>query len=219
MRGGEQMRVIGRGHPNFGEVGEFVRILSAEEAEVGRDPTMNHLVRMRLFEPQLLTGTDTSIVVVRGLSDAAIEEALAHGEKFEIDDGVRGFLFRADELKPLRDAQEPFWSRFLERREVFQRNGNARRRAHRACNCWRNHREEVAAEVARGCHPIDLFLSATNPVFRRSTRLSTSGYVDLCRASGKDMRDVADVLRHMLFENRQVEEVNELVPSCSCGLN
>lgn len=200
----------------FGKSGRLTAVCSAEEARESYGLT--HTVALQLWGPMIVQGD--GIAEIKAATPEAIAIVQASGQPFEIDSGVHQYGFRECELKSLFNSREPFWA-IYEEREYAQRYKNVRQRANRACNLWRCHRNEQAVKLAHSCHPLNLLLSALDqpPNFSRTTRLDMEGWLELCRAAGKDERQLADILFHMCFENRKVEEVGGITACCTCTLN
>lgn len=211
---GSEVRVV-QG-PYFGKIGRLIAVCSVEEARESYGLT--HTVTLQLWGPVIERGGG-SIVLMEDATPETIERVKASGEPYRIDSGVHPYGFRECELKLFRDSREPFWA-IYEEREYAQRCKNVRQRANRACNLWRCHKPDKAVELAQSSHPMNLLLSATDsPRDFKGPRLGLDKCVALCRAAGKTEGQLADLLFHMFFENREVYEVGEITPHCTCTLN
>lgn len=205
MENGQLVRVVRRldGHdPHFGRVGGILRTKL-------KDNVVEYEV---VF---LVDGSEPPIALLNRIRLEKLEF------NWDIDqDGQRRLFvsrfFHEHELKPLENSGEAFWTMFHQWQEEHRKD--KRREANCACNLMRNHREEEAGKHAKHCHPINLLLSALDrpPNFRRATRLSLEDYIELCRLAGKDMNEVADILFHLLFENKTPHQIGDVMPVCTC---
>ncbi|MDP3985485.1 MAG: hypothetical protein Q8P82_01860, partial [bacterium] len=143
--------------------------------------------------------------------------ALAHA--VEYSSAVDALLHSAvydTHLKRFEDSQEPFWRNFELMSALFY--GTTRSDANRVANLMRCHKTKEAVARAKYFRPIHLLMASCDkpPHFRRATRLNLDSYVELCRLSEMNMVEVADILFHMLYENREPQAVNGIMPCCTC---